>query len=259
MPRWKDIGAAVTVQGDVGHPGIYGIEPGERLSAVLKRAGGFLPTAYARGAVFERVEVRQLQERSKQELINRIEAEAASVKVALSTSAGEQVALQQAAVQQRQRVLEALRQTPVTGRLVIDLKSNFDEFEKSSDNIELRDGDRLFVPKRPNFVVVTGQVYNSNAITFRPRKNVAWYLKQAGGPTDLANHKAIFIVRANGSVVSGNRDGWWNGGVLSAPMFPGDTIVVPEKPIGGGTFWKNFLSVAQLAQSAAISVGIATR
>jgi protein involved in polysaccharide export with SLBB domain len=259
MPRWKDIGASVTIQGEVAHPGVYGIQPGERLSSVLKRAGGFLPTSYLQGAIFERVEVRQLQEKSKQELINRIEAEATNVKVAITTSGQEQAALQQAALQQRQRVLEGLKQAPVTGRLVINLKTNLDEFEKSPDNLELRDGDRLLIPKRPNFVVVTGQVYNSNAITFMPRKNAGWYLKQAGGPTDLANKKAIFVVRANGSVVSGNRDGWWSGGVLSAPVFPGDTIVVPEKPIGGGPFWKNFLSVAQLAQSAAISVAIATR
>jgi protein involved in polysaccharide export with SLBB domain len=259
LPGWKDLGASATVLGEMRLPGTYGIRPGERLSSVLRRAGGFLPTAYPRGAVLERVDVRQVQEQSRQELIRRIEQEATNVRVSLSESAKEQAELQQAALLQRQRVLESLRQAPVSGRLVINLRANVADFEKSADDIEMRDGDRLFIPKRPNFVLVTGQVYNSNAITWVPRKNAGWYLQQAGGPTTLAEKKAIFIVRANGSVVTGKGEGWWGGGVLSARIEPGDTIVVPEKPIGGPTFWKNLLSVAQIAQSASLAALVATR
>jgi len=256
---WKDIGAAVTVAGEMVHPGVYGIKPGERLSDVLKRAGGFLGTAYPQGAVLERNDVREFQEKSKQDLIQRIEQDLGNVKTALTDNPQEQAALQQAAMQQRQRVLESLRATPVTGRLVIKLHSNLAEFEKSPYDIEMRDGDRLYVPKRPNFVLVTGQVYNSNAITFVPRKNAGWYLQRAGGATSLANKKAIFIVRANGEVVSGDNGGWWGGGVLSTRVEPGDTIVVPERPLGGSTFWKNFLAVAQLIQGGAIAAAVITR
>ena len=51
LPGWKDLGASITVKGEVRNPGVYGIRPGERLSSVLKRAGGLLPTAYPQGAV----------------------------------------------------------------------------------------------------------------------------------------------------------------------------------------------------------------
>jgi protein involved in polysaccharide export with SLBB domain len=259
LPGWNDIGASITVTGEVEHPGVYGIRSSERLSSVLERAGGFRPTAYPQAAVLERIEVRQLQEKSRQELIQRLEQEAASVKVSLSTTAGEQGALQQASVQQRQRVLEALRKAPVTGRLVIRLRSNLAEFQNSPDDVELRAGDKLFIPKPPDFVLVAGQVYNSNAINYVPRKSAAWYLRQAGGPTNLAEQNAIFIIRVNGSVVSGKGKGWWSGNVLSTRIEPGDTIMVPEKPIGGGTFWKNFLTVAQIASSASIAAAVATR
>jgi len=259
IPGWNDIGASVAVGGEVMHPGTYGIKPGERLSSVLKRAGGFLETGYPQGSVLIRSEVRNLQERSKQELIRRIEQETGSFKVALTDTPQEQAALQQAALQQRQRVLESLRATPSTGRLVIRLNGDLAGFENSSFDIELRDGDSLYIPKRPDFVVVTGQVYNANAITFMPRKNAGWYLKRAGGATSLADKKAIFIVRANGEVVSDVGGGWWGGGVLSTRMEPGDTIVVPEKPVGGSTFWKNFLAVAQLIQGGAIAAAVVTR
>ena len=147
----------------------------------------------------------------------------------------------------------------MTGRLVINLRSDLTDFEGSPDDIEVRPGDQLFIPKQPNLVVVTGQVYNGNAITVVPRKNAGWYLQQAGGATALADKKAIFIVRANGSVVTGKGQGWWGGNVLSTQIEPGDNIVVPEKPIGGQTFWKNLLSVAQIATSASLLALVATR
>jgi protein involved in polysaccharide export with SLBB domain len=77
---WNDIGAVVTLRGEVRKPGVYGIRPGERLSSLLKRAGGLLPTAYPRAAVFERNEVRELQQKNRQELIQRLEQESTVVK-----------------------------------------------------------------------------------------------------------------------------------------------------------------------------------
>jgi protein involved in polysaccharide export with SLBB domain len=180
-------------------------------------------------------------------------------KASLKESAEERAALEQTAIEQHKREIEALQQAPATGRMVIRLRSGLAQLKNSPDDIELRDGDSLFVPKRPEFVVVTGQVYNSNAVTYRPGKNAAWYLRQAGGPTDQANKKAIFIVRANGSVVSGNVEGWWSGNVLSTVVQPGDTIVVPEKAVGGSPLWKNLVTVAQIAQAGAIYALVATR
>ncbi len=259
IPGWQDIGASIVVEGEVQHPGTYGISPGEKLSSVLRRAGGFLPTAYARGAVYERVEVRKFQEKTKEDLVRRAEQEGANVKVSLSENAQEHAALQQAALVQKERVLGALRQAPVTGRMVVRLSGDLNQFAGSPDDIEVRAGDRIAIPKNPNVVIVTGQVYNPNALTFRSRKSADWYLERAGGPTELAEKKDIFIVRANGEVVSGNNGSWWGGGVLSTKVEPGDTIVVPEKAIGGSTFWRNFVAIAQVASSAAIGYAVATR
>src|SRR5205085_2969593 len=111
-PGWNDIGASVSIRGEVLHPGTYGIRPGERLSSVLARAGGFLPGAYPEGAVLERQEIRDLQTKSRQELIQRVEQDASTVKVSLNESAGDQVALQRASMAQHERVLETLRNTP---------------------------------------------------------------------------------------------------------------------------------------------------
>ena len=254
---WNDIGAVVTLRGEVRKPGEYGIRPGERLSSLLKRAGGLLPTAYPRAAVFERTEVREFQQKSRQDLIQRLEQESTVVKTSASTTGAEEASLQQAAIQQRERVLDALRKAPVSGRLVIHIRTDHRNFEGSPDDIELRAGDSLTIPKQPGAVLVIGQVYNANALTYTPGRNAGWYLSRAGGSTQLANKGAIFIIRADGSVTGGKQDGLWSGGVLSATMGPGDTIVVPEKPILGSTTLKNVLSVAQIASSAALVAAVA--
>jgi len=254
---WNDIGATVSLRGEVRKPGVYGIRPGEHLSSLLKRAGGLLPTAYPRAAVFERSEVRELQQKSRQELIQRLEQETTVVKTSASTTGAEEAALQQAAIQQRQRVLDALRRAPVSGRLVIHLRSDRKDFAGSPDDIELRAGDSLAIPKQPGAVLVIGQVYNSNALTYTPGRNAAWYLSRAGGPTQLANKGEIFIIRSDGSVTSGKQGGFWSGSVLSSTLGPGDTIVVPEKPVLGSGTLKNVLSVAQIASSAALVAAVA--
>jgi protein involved in polysaccharide export with SLBB domain len=254
---WNDIGATVTLRGEVRKPGVYGIRPGDRLSSLVKRAGGLLPTAYPRAAVFERTEVRELQQKSRQELIQRLEQESTVVKTSASTTGTEEAALQQAAIQQRQRALDALRRAPISGRLVIHLRPDRKDFGGSPDDIELRAGDSLTVPKQPGGVLVIGQVYNSNALTYAPGRNAGWYLSRAGGPTQLANKGGIFIIRSDGSVTGGNQGGFWSGSVLSSALGPGDTIVVPEKPVLGSSTLKNVLSVAQIASSAALVAAVA--
>ena len=72
LPGWNDLGASISVKGEVKHPGTYGIQPGERLSSILERAGGFQPGAYPYGAVLQRVQVRELEASQQDELILRV-------------------------------------------------------------------------------------------------------------------------------------------------------------------------------------------
>jgi protein involved in polysaccharide export with SLBB domain len=253
---WRNLGASVTISGEVAKPGVYGIQPGERLSSLLERAGGLLPTAYPDAAVFERFSVYESQQKGRQDLIERLERESTVVKTAVSTTGTEEAALQQAAIKQRQRALEALRRAPISGRLVIHLHPEQKGFAGSGDDIELRAGDSLKIPKEPGFVVIVGQVYNSNAITFTPKKKASWYLSQSGGATRLANTGAIFIIRADGSVTSARNE--MSHGVLSSEVGPGDTIVVPEKVTVGASGWANSAATAQMAEAAALlgTIGI---
>lgn len=254
---WDDIGSSITIEGEVGHPGNYGFQQGEHLSDVLRRAGGLRDTAYPEGAVLTRVEVRDLEEKSRAELIRQIETGSATARLSPSLGGGDQSASVQLVRQQEDQVLARLRSAPLSGRLVIHISADINSWAGTPADIEVRKGDVLRVPKRPGFVLVGGQVYNATAITFAPGKSAGWYLSRAGGATAAADRKDIFVIRANGSVV-GRRSDSWGHGVLDTKLDPGDVVVVPPKIIGTSLFWRNLLSGAQIASSIAIATAVAT-
>jgi protein involved in polysaccharide export with SLBB domain len=254
---WDDIGASVIIEGEIAHPGSYGFQEGEHLSDVLRRAGGFRETAYPEGAVLTRPEVQTLEEKSREELIRQIETSSAAARLSPNVASGDQSATLQLIQQQQEQVLSRLRSQPASGRLVIHVTASIDSWAGTAADIEVRSGDRLRIPKRPGFVLITGQVYNSSAITFVPGKSAGWYLQRAGGATEVASRKDIFIIRANGSVIGRRSGDWYDRDVLSTRLDPGDVIEVPQKIVGASLLWRNLISTAQIAASIAITAAVA--
>jgi protein involved in polysaccharide export with SLBB domain len=251
---WQDVGATIQVKGEVAHPGGYGIQPGERLSSIIARAGGLLPTAYPYGTIFERVELREIQEKNQADLIQRIRAEAKDVKLVPEMDQDDQ-AQAKATVLQYKRTIDNLENTPPAGRLVIHISSDVKRWANTSADVQVRAGDTIYIPKRPGMVLVSGSVYNPTGITYKPGKNAGWYLKQAGGPTAMANRKDTFVIRADGSIVGGP-GGMFSGGVESAELRPGDMVVVPEQIYSFSTKFKSTLLIAQIAASIGSAIAV---
>jgi protein involved in polysaccharide export with SLBB domain len=254
LAGWQDIGASVTINGEVEHAGSYGIEQGERLSSVLKRAGGFRESAYPTAAVLERLQVRELGEQARQQMIQRIETTPATVKQgAMSTQASTDI--QQSLQQQRQQILTALRSHTASGRLIVNISADIGKWENTPADIEMRAGDTLVIPKRPNFVIVSGQVFNPTAISYVPGRDVAWYLRKAGGATPYGNKKYIYVLRADGSGVP-RGSSWTGGSLMNIKLRPGDTVFVPEKIVGGSPVWQNIMGIAQIMSTAALPIAL---
>ncbi|MGB7845730.1 MAG: SLBB domain-containing protein [Candidatus Acidiferrum sp.] len=253
---WNDIAAAVTVRGELEHPGTYGIKPGERLSSVLERTGGFNKEASPYGAILMRREVREVQMKAHLELIERMKSAEVHLK-ALPEGDEDQKSAKLNAIASSETTLQQLEASQPIGRVVVRLPSNFKEWKNSAADVAMRDGDVLVIPKKANYVMVNGQVFNPTAVSYLPGHSAKWYLSQAGGLTPAADKKAVFVVRADGSVLSAknNGAGWWSGDSLNSPLKPGDAVVVPERaPKVGGPSFANIMQAAQLASSLALTV-----
>jgi len=259
VPGWNDLGISVLVRGEVKYPGTYGLRPGERLSSVLARAGGFTSEAYPYGAVLQRTSVLEIQERSRAEILQRIQASQADLRLAVEQEIEpDKKKAKEAAYRQWQVTQQTLEQSRPMGRVTIRISTDVKHWESTAADVELRAGDVLTIPKMPSYVMVAGQVYNPTAVGYRPGKSAKWYLSQSGGPTAVANKKAIFVLCADGSVIGG-KSGFWEGNSFDQVLQPGDTVVVPEKPVGAGPNWQLIIAGAQLAASVAYTTILAVR
>jgi len=253
---FKDIGATVTLQGEVGAPSTYGIQDGERLSSLLKRAGGFTANAYPEGIFIQRAELRDIEERNRLELIRRYELQAANIKPKQGAEPADLENARAGVAMQERQIIDGLKSQRILGRLVVHINGNIKNWANTPNDVQLRKDDFVIIPKRPNFVVVTGQVYAASALAYVPGRNAKWYLQNSGGVTEVARTKSAFIVRADGSVL-GHDTGMFGGSVLDTAMKPGDTLVVPEKLIGSPPALKALSDVAQVISAAVLSAKLA--
>jgi protein involved in polysaccharide export with SLBB domain len=255
-PNWNDLGATVTLRGEVQHPGTYGTGPGESLSSVLEKAGGFTSQAYPYGIVLTRREVRDLEMHSHQDLVTRVKAEETQLK-ALPENDADQKNLKLTAIAQTETTLTQLQTNLPVGRVVIHTSPDEKSFDRRAEATPLRNGDVIVVPKKPNYVVVQGQIFNPTAVGFVAGRSANWYLGQAGGFTQLADKKAAFVIRADGSVLAAknNNSKMWSGNPMDSVLMPGDMIVVPERaPNIGSRNWLPLIQSAQVATSVVLAI-----
>jgi len=139
--------------------------------------------------------------------------------------------------------------------MLIHISAPIEKWENTPMDVEVRPGDSIIIPKRPNFVMVAGQVYNPAAITYSKGKSAGWYLRQAGGPTSVADKKDIFVVRANGTVVGRGSGEFWSGNAAHVVLQPGDTIYVPDKVAGSGHL-KNVGQMMQILSGVAVAASV---
>jgi protein involved in polysaccharide export with SLBB domain len=223
------------LDGEFVHSGIYSVHPGETLQDIVARAGGITPNAYLYGAEFTRESTRVLQQVRIDEYVQsldlRIQRGSLAAAAVSPTGAGQDLASVTAAQNSERELLSRLRQIRASGRVVLEFKpasTGIAEIPK----LALEDGDRLIIPSVPGTVNVVGAVNNQNSFLYSHtnRDIVAAYLKKAGGVTRDADRKRAFVIRASGEVVGyDSTRSAWRSDFDSLRIYPGDTIVIPEK------------------------------
>ena len=217
IPKWDEEGV-IQIAGEVKFPGTYPIARGEKLSDVIKRAGGLTDEAYPKAAVFLRESVRVRE----QAHIDRLAAELERDLAIYSTQEPNLGVKKEEAIAIGQSKLRQLRAAKAAGRTVIKLDALLQGQE--SYDVTVEDGDKLYIPQRPQEVTVLGEVYYPTSYLYDDKLTLSDYLKRSGGVTEKGNKSAMYVVRADGSVSPPT--GWFGHEVK---LGPGDTIVIPLK------------------------------
>lgn len=224
----------VEVQGEFLHSGVYSVQPGETLRDLVRRAGGLTPKAYLYGSEFTRESTRILQQQRIDEYVQTVRVEAQrgtqALAVSASGSSSNDVAASQAASQE---LIARLSQVKATGRIVLQFRPDSSGVDQIPD-IDLENGDKFIVPPAPSTINVVGAVYDQNSFLYQRGRNVERYLKLAGGPNRNADRGHAFVIRADGSVVSRSAEktmALWSSTFYKLQLYPGDTIVVPDKTL----------------------------
>lgn len=218
----------VMIEGEVLYPGRYSIEEGERLSDLIRRAGGFTEKAYFYGARFTSEQARAIQQANIDKMINRLQLDVqrAVSEAGQLAASKEGVAAAELGGEAASSLIAELKKIKADGRISMRL-APLNDFAMSAHDFELQDGDALFIPKKPGFVAVVGSVYSPNSFVYEANMDIGDYLQLSGGPTKDADEDHIYVQKANGEVVAAQQKGMFTS-FYDQELMPGDTIVVLE-------------------------------
>jgi protein involved in polysaccharide export with SLBB domain len=168
----------VNVTGMVNRPGRYSIEEGERLSSLIKRAGGFKQGAYKYGSALFRKDTSALEKEFAQinyaDTINFLISSIGKPGTSFSSSAVE-------------LLIEELKSQQFSGRVL----TNFDL--SSNEGISLLDGDKIVVPPMQRIVYTFGDFKSQSNIEYDPNHSISDYINMSGGLKDSAKDFLLVI------------------------------------------------------------------
>jgi len=214
----------VRVDGEVKQNGVFELKSGETLRDLLTRIGGVSEDGYVYGTKLTRESVRREQQAKIDESIERYEKDIeTSAKQRLAATADQQGMdkVVQAELDAQRSLVKKLRSVKSEGRIILDISSANVGIEALPE-LPLKDGDRVYIPRRPMTVDVIGAVYQPNTFIFKDDRSVSNYLALAGGVSPTGDRGEVYRICADGTVKSRRHKG-------GSDVSPGDAIVVPEK------------------------------
>ena len=219
IPQWYDE-QYVELSGEFTFPGRYLVRDGDTLKDVIERAGGFTDLAYPGAAVFMRESVAT---KNQQELKRLEKALGKQLEIAMAAKSMSATIATQTTAVDMDKITNLIEPDDIDGlgRVAIDLMG---QFSGSKDAVEVFPNDKLFVPRKPSTVQILGEVQMNSAHVFDSELSLSDYLELAGGTTDFADDGAVYVIRADGRIVTPNSN-WFS--YADSNIQPGDTIVVP--------------------------------
>lgn len=212
----------VKVSGFVTHPGVFKFVEGKKLVDMITMADGLTKDADLRGTVFVRKNIQtkqvDLAQKNNDRDISLLEGRLASGYKQTDSD-----------MEAKTNMITMLKseqkdyKNKYTGQIALNIKSNNLNKVRDIDNIEVQDGDEIYIPRMSNHVSVLGEVYNEQSFVYRDGMKVRGYIKEVGGYTPNAARFRLYKVGVNGRAVKAHS---WT------KITQGDTIVVPRKIAG---------------------------
>jgi polysaccharide export outer membrane protein len=241
----------VRVGGEVNAPGIYRVHPGDTLRDAVKQAGGLTPHSYLYASQLLRISTRHIQEEQLKRSTEQMQRELSSSYANNSLPANNKEA-DQAQLSMRQSLIARISSIAPTGRVVLEMKPDASTLADIPD-FTLEDGDSFYIPPRFSTVQVSGAVYNESAFRYQQNKLTVAYLADAGGATRDADVKRMFLIRADGTVISRqSRSRRSHASFEKTALLPGDAIVIPVK-LNSGSGWKQLEEITGILSQSAIT------
>ena len=105
---------------------------------------------------------------------------------------------------------------------------DLESFRNSKYDFPLKGGDALYIPATPSFVSIVGSVYSPGSILHESDQKIDYYLDKSGGPSVTADEDHMYLLKANGEIISAKHRYGIFTTLYHTEIKPGDTIVVPE-------------------------------
>lgn len=227
----------VEVLGYVKKPGILKLYPDMKLMDAIKIAGGPAKEGYLEGLVLLRPSISEEQKRILEKAaldLNKGILEVANKSQIIPNEDKDFLTTQKELIEIMEKKADK-----EYGRISLNIKTGNPEGFSDQENIILQDGDKIYVPIKPQHIMIVGEVLNPSAIAFSPHKTFVNYIDAVGGLTKEADKKKIYISKANGfsqRVVKQDK----------ISLEPGDSIIIPRKiskPVDWFEFSKNFAAI----------------
>jgi protein involved in polysaccharide export with SLBB domain len=218
---FSDVGlGSVSMQGEVRMPGSFPIVRGERLSDLLRRAGGLTPTAFPYGTVFTRKSAAQAEREGNLRASKEVNEQ---LVVAMTRVGNDKI--DPSTFASLQAFVAEMRNQKTLGRISVEADPSLLASQPQIDPL-VEDGDVVYIPQRPSTVNVLGQVMQPGSYPYRPGNTLEDYLDRAGGFSSAADANRTFLVLPDGSARRVEKS--WLLGFDVDKLPPGSAIVVPR-------------------------------
>jgi len=212
----------IQVEGNVMFAGTYTLSSkNERLSDIIKKAGGVTDLAYVPGARLER-------------------------RITPDERLRMQTVIKMAQMQSGKKDSLDMKKLDLGDTYYVGIELDKALKEPGGDaDLVLREFDRIIVPEYNGTVKISGDVMYPNTVAYEKGRKAGWYINQAGGWGNRAKKSHTYIVYMNGTVAKVGHN---------AKVRPGSEIIVPSKPESSGKSLTQWLSIGTSVASIATMI-----